>query len=649
MIVGTAGHIDHGKTALVKALTGVDADRLPEEKRRGITIDLGFAYHPLPSGEVIGFVDVPGHERFVHNMLAGATGIDCVILAVAADDGVMPQTREHAQILDLLGLSRGVVAITKCDLVDPERVAAVTAEVRALLAPTALAGCAVMPVSAVSGAGIAELAAWLDAEAVRGSRRASGGRFRLAIDRRFVVAGHGTVVTGTVVAGRVAVEDRLLVSPSPRAEGIAVRVRRIHAQNRQAEQGVAGQRCALNLAGAEIETITRGDWLIDPALHAPTDRLDVRLRLLAGEARALAHWTQVHVHLGAAHAMGRVALLDTDGLAPGNAALAQLVLDRKIGALHGDRFILRDSAARRTIAGGMVLDPAGPPRNRRTAERLAVLAALDGGDAVAALKRLIALPPHWIDLGGFARAWNLASAEADRAWTGAGLAVAKDAAHAFGVAPAKWTGLGRRIAEALAQHHARQPDSPGLDAARLRAAVDGKLPAPLFAIALATRAAAKSIVAEGPWFRLPAHQVTLGPMEERLWARIQPALRGARYEPPRVRDFATLLGAKEDDIRTLFKRQARMGRVVLVAHDHYFLREAVVAMVKIAVGLSQQRRDGPDRGLISAAMFRDAIGTGRKLAILILEFFDRMGITVRVGDLRRVRTDRLNLFGPIEG
>ncbi len=645
MIVGTAGHIDHGKTALVKALTGVDADRLPEEKRRGITIDLGFAYHPLPSGEIVGFVDVPGHERFVHNMLAGATGIDCVILVVAADDGVMPQTREHAQILDLLGIARGIVAITKADLVDDARIAAVRAEVGALLAGTTLSGAPVLPVSAVSRAGISELSAWLEREAAAGARRATSGRFRLAIDRRFVVEGHGTVVTGTVVAGRVAVDDRLLVSPSSRADGIPVRVRRIHAQNRQASEGAAGQRCAINLAGIEVDAIDRGDWLIDPALHAPTDRIDVHLRLLGSEAKPLAHWTQVHVHLGASHAMGRVALLDADPLRPGASATAQLVLDRRIGALHGDRFILRDSSARRTIAGGFVLDPFGPPRHRRTPERLAVLAALAGIDPAAALEALIAQAPGWLDLDLFARAWNLAPAEAEAAWTAAGVSVAREGGtgRAYGVAPAKWTEIARRIVEALAAHHKQNPDSPGLDATRLRGAVDAKLPPALFALALAARAAARAIVAEGPWYRLPTHQVTLGPAEERLWARIQPTLRSSGYEPPRVRDFAKTLGAKEDDVRTLFKRLARMGKVVLVAHDHYYLRESVVAMVKIVVGLAGKA----DQGLITAAMFRDAIGTGRKLAILILEFFDRMGITVRQGDLRRVRTDRLTVFGPV--
>jgi selenocysteine-specific elongation factor len=296
------------------------------------------------------------------------------------------------------------------------------------------------------------------------------------------------------------------------------------------------------------------------------------------------------------------------------------------------------------MAGGRVLYPWGPPRHRRTPERLAVLAALDVDAAGAALAKLIAAPPGWLDLAPFARAWNLAPEEAEAAWQQAGLAVARDATHAFGVAPAKWTELARRIADALQQQHKQNPDSPGLDATRLRAAVGPKLPPALMAMALAARVAAKAIVADGPWYRLPSHQVALGAAEERLWARILPGLRAAKFEPPRVRDFAKTLGAKEDDVRTLFKRLARMGKVVLVAHDHYYLRESVVEMVRLALGLARAAADGH----ITAAMFRDAIGTGRKLAILILEFFDRMGITVRTGDLRRVRTDRINLFGKVE-
>jgi selenocysteine-specific elongation factor len=637
MIIGTAGHIDHGKTALVRALTGVDADRLPEEKKRGITIDLGFAYQKLAGGATLGFVDVPGHERFVHNMLAGATGIDFVLLVVAANDGVMPQTREHAQILNLLGLDRGVVALTKVDLVDAARIAQVRADIAALLARTTLAGAEIMPVSSVTGAGVAELAARLEAESAKPRRRRATGRFRMAIDRRFTLEGHGTVVTGTVVSGAARIEDRLMISPS----GREVRVRRIHAQNAPAESGEAGQRCAINVAGVEIDAVTRGDWLVDPFVHAPTDRIDVRLGLLDSETRPLAHWTQAHVHLGAAHVMGRVALLDCAKLEPGKTALAQLVLDRKIGALAGDRFILRDSSAQRTMAGGAVLDPAPPTRYRRTKERLAVLSALEEPDPAACLARLVALAPHFVDLTGFARAHAIGAGEADAIWTKAGVAIARDTHAAFAIAPARWTELGQRIVAALTEHHAKNPDSPGLDSARLRGAVDPKLPAPLFALALNARAHAKAIVAEGPFWRLPEHRVALGPAEEKLWARIEPTLRAGKFEPPRVRDFATSLAAKEGDVRALMKRLARMGRLVEVAPDHFYLRESVAALVRTAHTVAAKAPGGQ----FNAGAYRDAIGVGRKLAILILEFFDRAGVTVRQGDQRRVRADRLDLFG----
>jgi selenocysteine-specific elongation factor len=387
MIIGTAGHIDHGKTALVRALTGIDADRLPEEKARGITIDIGFAYRPVEGGETLGFVDVPGHERFVHNMLAGAVGIDFVLFVVAADDGPMPQTREHLQILDLLGLTGGIVALTKADLVTPERVGDVAQQMRTLLAPTGLASAEILPVSSVTSAGVAALEARLLSAAASLPPRPAAGYFRLAVDRSFTLAGAGTVVTGTVFAGQLAVGDHLLLSPS----GLEARVRGIHAQNQAAERGRAGQRCAINLAGAQIDKdkIQRGDWLLAPPLHAPTDRFDARLRLLASETRPLRHWTPVHLHLGAAHVPARVALLDAEMLTPGEEALAQIVPDRPIGALHGDRLILRDQSAQRTIGGGTVLDPWPPARGRRKPARLAALRALEQPNAASALAVLL--------------------------------------------------------------------------------------------------------------------------------------------------------------------------------------------------------------------------------------------------------------------
>ena len=380
MIIGTAGHVDHGKTALVKALSGIDADRLAEEKRRGITIDLGYAYTDTPNG-TLGFVDVPGHERFVHTMLAGASGIDAALLVVALDDGVMPQTREHVQILELLGIDRGVIALTKSDLATA-RLGEVIAEMRSLLAKTSLAASPLLPVSAITGDGIEELRSALLALGPRG--RDSDGYPRLAVDRAFTLTGAGLIVTGTLVAGRIRVDDRLMLSPP----GIELRVRGQHAQNQPAEEAVAGQRVALNVVGPRLskDTVTRGDWVLHPDVHAPTARFDIRLRLLAEEARALRADAPAHLHLGAAHVMARVAPLDAERIEPGDSVLARLTLDHPIAALAGDRLVLRDATATRTIGGGVVIDPFPPRRGRRTPERLAQLAALD--------RRI--LTPRWV-------------------------------------------------------------------------------------------------------------------------------------------------------------------------------------------------------------------------------------------------------------
>jgi len=639
MIIGTAGHIDHGKTALVRALTGIDADRLPEEKARGITIDIGFAYRPVEGDETLGFIDVPGHERFVHNMLAGAIGIDFVLLVVAADDGPMPQTREHLQILDLLGLQHGIVALTKSDLVPPERLDEVTQQMRTLLSGTGLADAEILPVSSVTGAGVADLESRLLAAAAALSKRVALGRFRLAIDRSFTLAGVGTVVTGTVFAGQVAVGDHLLLSPS----GIEARVRGIHAQNKAAEQGRAGQRCAINIAGPGIDKdkIQRGDWLIHPAAHRPTDRFDARLRLLPTEARPLRHWTPVHLHLGAAHVPARVALLAVGALAPGAAVLAQIVADRAIGALHGDRFILRDQSAQRTIGGGVVLDPWPPARGRRRPERLANLRALEQPTAAEALKELIAGDPGWVDLPRFAQMWNLTESEASDAWIAAGLKVAAGPERPFGFSVRRCSSICGTVVETLAAHHKKAQDSAGLEAERLRLATPARLPPPVFSAILAELMRDKAVEADGPWLRLPGHSLRLTAADEKLWSRIQPLMRSNRFQPPRVRDYADALAAREDDVRQLLRRLAKMGQVVQIAHDHFFLRTTLVEMIAIADRIAA---GSPDK-TVTASAFRDSIGSGRKVAIQILEFFDRAGVTARNGDLRTMQRGKMDRFG----
>ncbi|WP_430911729.1 selenocysteine-specific translation elongation factor [Methylobacterium sp. sgz302541] len=644
MIVGTAGHIDHGKTALVRALTGVETDRLKEEKARGISIDLGFAYLPVPGGGRLGFVDVPGHERFVQTMLAGAGGIDWALLVVAADDGPMPQTREHLAILDLLGIGRGLVALTKSDLAGPERLAQVEAEIRGLLAPTSLAGLDILPVSTRTGEGVDALRETLFAAARRHQGRAADRLFRLAVDRSFVLPGAGTVVTGTVLSGSVAVGERVVVGPS----GLPARVRAIHAQNEAATRGGTGERCALNLAGDGVgkDAIRRGDMVCDPALHAPSARIDAEFRLLASERKAVETWMPVRLHHAATNVAGRLVPLSATRIAPGESGLVQIVLDEAIAATVGDRFVLRDTSAQRTLGGGRFLDLRAPARKRRTPERLAALTAAGRGEGAAALGPLLDGPSAWLDLAAFARdralPFETARGHAE-ALSLATLTVA-DATLAF---PAStWDRMRRSLSFRLAEFHAENPDLMGLGQERVRLAMEPRLPAPAFRAFLQRLAAEGEIALEGAWVRLASHSVTLSAGDERRWASIAPLLGGGeRFKPPRVRDIAGATGVPEPEIRKLMKLAGRLGRVDEVAHDHFFLRATVSEMVDIVAALSQT---SPAREF-TASQFRDRVENGRKVAIQILEFFDRHGLTLRRGDLRRVNPHRLDLFRPLPG
>jgi len=627
MIVGTAGHIDHGKTSLVKALTGVDADRLKEEKERGITLDLGYAYSPLPEGGVLGFIDVPGHEKLVHNMLAGATGIDFVLLAVAADDGPMPQTREHLQILSLLGLTRGAVALTKIDRVTKQRLDEARDEVTSLLRKTPLEGSPIFPLSAVSGEGVELLRQHLEQAAATLPPRPAAGNFRLAVDRCFTLAGTGTVVTGTVFSGTVRVDDHLLLSPS----GIAVRVRGIHAQNRPAEIGLTGQRCALNLTGTDFDKsgVRRGDWVLAEAAHAPTQRLDVRLHLLPGTERALRHWSPVHFHLGAADVPARVALLEHDLLEPDASGLAQLVLDRPIGALRGVRFIIRDQSASRTVGGGMVLDPFPPARKRRTPERLAMLAALEQPSAHAALQGLLDAAPNGIDLRRFILSANLGATEAEALRDDVPLTEVNGTAFPVHA----WNALRQAVLDRLAEMHRLSPDVLGPDAGRLRAQAAPRLSHAVFGSLLRQLRDEGRILQSGPWLHLPEHRITLCEADRKLWQRLAPLLLEQPFQPPRVRDLAHALRMDEARIRLLLQQVATMGEVYRVAHDHYFMAQSVGQLAAIVREIAAEQADGK----ITAALFRDRIGTGRKLAIQILEFFDASAVTRRAGDAHHLR------------
>ena len=638
MIVGTAGHIDHGKTTLVRALTGVDTDRLPEEKARGISIELGYAFLDLPDTDAggaqrIGFIDVPGHERLVHTMLAGTTGIDFALLLVAADDGVMPQTREHLAVLSLLGLARGAVAITKTDRVDTARVEQVRAEVATLLAGTPLADVPVLAVSAQRGDGLDALRSLLfEAARHTSPRDIPGAAFRLAIDRAFTLDGVGTVVTGTVHAGRVQVGDELELCPS--SPGLRARVRSLHAQNRAVTQAQAGQRCAVALVGVAKEAVSRGQWLVAAGAAVATERFDAVLTLWHEEAKPLRSGTPVHVHLGASDTLGTMAVLKQldhdlaagtvavpESLLPGGRTLVQIVLRAPVGAWRGDRVVLRDNSAQRTLAGGIVLDPFAPARYRRTLQRLSELAAWSLPAADERLAALVDTAPQ----GGTRHRW--ASAE--------GLLPAADAAHAdWLLGPRQRAALRAAALAALASFHAREPDMLGPDAARLRRLVAPRLPEPLWHSALADLQHEDAIAMRGAYVHLPEHGLRLSATDERLAQKVAPLFAAAGFEGNWVRDLARDTREGEVLMRTTLARLAQRGELHQVAKDLYY---APTTMVRLAAHVRSV--SAPAAGEVTAAQFRDATGLGRKRAIQILEYFDRIGLLRRVGDAHRLRSD----------
>ncbi|WP_108502942.1 selenocysteine-specific translation elongation factor [Paracoccus indicus] len=633
MIVGTAGHIDHGKTALVKALTGTDADRLAEEKARGITIDLGFAYADLGSGRITGFVDVPGHERLIHTMLAGAGGIDMALLVVAADDGVMPQTREHMAILNLLGMQRGLVVVTKCDLADQGRRDAVVEQLRDLTAASELRDAPVMMVSSLTGEGIPELRDALSRAEVETAARHADGPLRMTVDRSFTLSGAGTVVTGTVIAGRVAIGDQVIVGPS----GLAARVRGIHAQNRVASEGLAGQRCALNLAGDQVskEAIHRGDVVMAPALHAPTMRIDATLAVLPSEPAPIGTWFPARLHSHAAELGARIVPLG-DPIQPGTQGPVQIVLDRPMAAGIGDRFILRDVSAVRTIGGGHFLDLRAPARKRRTPERLALIEAARHPTPGLALRAMLAVAP--VELAVFTRDRGLTDAATRQALHDAG----GRAIGPMALSADHLQSLQDGMQGQLSQFHAENPDLSGLGREKLRLALTPRLTKDAYLALLHAEAQAGRIVLDGAFIRLPGHEVRLTDQDQALWDRIAPSLDGPiRFRPPRVRDFATDFGVDEKEVRRVLKLTQKLGRTDQIAHDHFFARSTTSEMVAILRDVSAASSDG----WFTAADFRDRVQNGRKVAIEILDFFDRHGVTLRRGDLRRLNPHRLDQFG----
>ena len=631
-IVGTAGHIDHGKTALIRALTGQETDRLKEEQERGISIDLGFAYFSLPDGTRAGIVDVPGHERFIRNMLAGAHGIDLVLFTVAADDGVMPQSEEHLDILHLLGVGRGIFVITKADLADEKRLNEVREEIGLLADGTVLEGSPIIPVSSLSGAGLDELRAEMTKQLDGFQARRTTGLFRLPLDRVFVIKGHGTVVTGTAMGASVRVGQKLRVLPADEE----VRVRSIQVHGESVENAGLCQRVALNLTGSEKLELKRGDVLADDRLRLVTTRLDARLEIRPAAKRALKNNQRVRFYIGTAETLARVIVLDETGeIAPKKSALVQMVLKEPATALAGDRFVIRDETNVRTLGGGVVLNPQGrwtrKPLDRYVSD-LNSLGAAFGAVVVEAMLNLqdsLALTPVRI-----AQLFNTPLIEVDAALRDPRfLKLSLGDEEGFATA-AKWNELKRVAIDALGAHHRAEPLSPGLDMESLRTRLPYEVSARAFRALVERLTRETDIVREESTLRLKSHKVQLGGKIGLVADRIDELLTHASYHPPDLKQLAEALKLPATDLshlRTVLAAMEREGRVIKIATDLYFSK-APFESAKSQL-IERLAADGE----ITAATYRDLLNASRKYAIALLDHFDHSGVTTRIGDVRRLR------------
>lgn len=628
LIIGTAGHVDHGKTVLIKALTGHDTDRLQEEKERGISIDLGFAPFRLPGGRLAGIVDVPGHERFIHNMLAGAAGIDLVLLVVDAGEGVMPQTREHLDILQLLGIKNGVVVITKIDLVEDEWRELVQEEIREELAGTFLEEAPIIAVSALKGQGMEELKQLIDRQTAQIEPRSAAGPLRLPVDRSFVISGFGTVVTGTLAQGSVKVGDTVEVVPP----GLEARVRNIQVHDDDLKEARAGTRVALNLSGLEKSQVLRGSVVSSPGYYRETGLLDVALELLPRSQRPLKNGDPLHFFLGTARSVARAILLDRDELKPGQNGLVQCRLDRPLVAERGDPFVIRSYSPMTTIGGGIILDPY-PARHRRfrtevikTLEELKSAPTSAGGDAVFLRQKLQELVVA--DSGKLAKETRL-----DKGKVESLLAELVRSGRVINLGEsyfpdAIYEQLVNTIKKALEDHHLKQPLSKGLSRSGLKNALPAAVTQRDYDALLKELQDQGLITFSGDRVSIFGFSPSPSPADRKLIDRLAAVYHSAGLQPPSVRDAFSEAAAPPERKDELLSYLQGEGLLSKVGDDLYFHGEAY----QKALVILKEHFKNEDK--ITLAQFRDLTGGSRKYAQALLEHFDNARYTRRVEDHR---------------
>ncbi|OAT85494.1 selenocysteine-specific translation elongation factor [Desulfotomaculum copahuensis] len=628
LIIGTAGHVDHGKTMLVKALTGVDTDRLKEEKDRGISIELGFASLKLPGGRLAGIVDVPGHERFIKNMLAGAGGMDLVLLVIAADEGVMPQTREHMDIIQLLQINRGVVVLTKVDLVDEEWLAMVRDDVKSFLQGTVLENAPLVEVSAATGQGIGELLRVIDEQAGRVMERPAAGRVRLPVDRAFSVTGFGTVVTGTLWSGELHLGDTMELMP----RGLTTRVRSLQVHGKKVDTARAGQRVAANLTGLEVEQVSRGSVLAAPGSLTPSYRLDVRLLLLKSAAKALKNRARIRLYLGTAETLGRVILLDREEMAPGETALAQLELEEVAVAQRGDRFVIRSYSPMRTIGGGAVIDPVPHKHKRLREEVLNGLATRERGTPAELVEQQLPDRPALPTGDEIAAAAGLTAEEAGTALNrlieeGRAVRIPAETSDYYAArdAYARWA---KELQATLSAYHRGHPLRDGYPREELRSRQFPGLNSKQLQFLLQCMEKDGLVQLNAQSVARSGFTPHLEPALQKTSDQLEKTFRDAGFQPPAWTGEARRAGLDADQARELLAYLLRRGILIKVADDLYFHRADLERAKELLLAHLAAK------GNITVGEARDLWQTTRKYALPLLEYFDRERITRRVGDNR---------------
>ena len=619
MIVTLAGHVDHGKTSIVRALTGTDTDRLAEEKERGLTIDLGFAYSDL-GGHRIGFVDVPGHHRFIHNMVAGVAGMQHALLVIAADDGVMPQTREHLQILSLLGLKRGTIALSKIDRVSDLEVDDRRDEIKTFVEDSFLETADIIAISSEDGQGIDVLRnALATAAAHHSSERQLPREFRLAVDRSFSTRGVGTVVTGTVVEGQCAVDDQLVLG----SDATPVRVRSLHVQNRPASKAEFGDRTAINLVGVDAEKVQRGDWITKNTVRLPTSNVSVQLSVLRDFPRTVRHRSPVHIYHATSHHLGRVALLESNAADPGSEQLADLLVESEMHVKVGDSLIIRDHDLGRTMGGGLVIALDEPSARRRSPARLDMLIRLRSAsiqqDPVASLLDMCRHGPVHFDR--FRRSWNLTESDAERLRSLPPLIFKND----FVLHDEYLTIQTSAFTATLKEHHRLVSDSEGIELESLATLVGQPMDASR--IVLACAVVDGTIKLKGGRYALAHHHANVPLAVIALFEKVKPLLDQA--QPPSSGDLAKQLEIPLSKLEKELRSLAKFRLCIQISTNRYYLPDQIAQLTQTAIDLAEH-----DDFTVRA--FRDSTGVGRNIVIEILEYFDRKGFTRRSGDSRQI-------------